>query len=105
MQEIKDLAEDIEEELCDSEKYADKAMKTKSNYPSLAANYLKLSIEEMGHAALLHTEVVNMIEEYRKEHGDPPERMLGRYDYIHEKFIEKSNHIKALQIILKGEIK
>ena len=43
MQEIKDLAEDIEEELCDSEKYADKAMKVKSIYPSLAANYLKLS--------------------------------------------------------------
>lgn len=26
MQEIKDLAEDIEEELCDAEKYADKAI-------------------------------------------------------------------------------
>ena len=105
MQDIKDLSEDIEEELCDAEKYSKKARKIKDTRPTLAANYLKLSTEEMGHAALLHSDIVSMIEEYRKEHGDPPERMLGRYDYIHEKFIEKSNYIKALQTILKGEIK
>ena len=105
MQDIKDLSEDIEEELCDAEKYAKKAMKYKESRPSLAADFLKLSNEEMGHAALLHSDIVAMIEEYRKEHGDPPERMLGRYDYIHDKFIEKSNNSKALQLILKGEIK
>ena len=105
MQLIKDLSEYIEEELCDAEKYADKAMKVKETYPNLAANFLKLSIEELGHAALLHSDVVALIGDYRKEHGDPPERMLGRYDCIHEKLIEKSNHIKALQAVLKGDMK
>ena len=105
MQEIKDIADQIEEELDDAEKYAVCAMKKKESKPSLAADYLKLSIEEVGHAALLHTDVANMIKEYREEHGEPSERMLGRYDYIHEKFIEKSNRIKAMQAVLKGEIK
>ena len=105
MKEIKDLADQIEEELNDAEKYAKCALAKKETYPSLAADYLKLSTEEVGHAVLLHTHIVNMIADYRKEHGDPPERMLGRYDYIHEKFIAKSNYVKALQSILKGEIK
>jgi len=31
--------------------------------------------------------VVALIEVYKKEKGDPPERMMGRYEYIHEKHI------------------
>ena len=34
MQDIKDLSEDIEEELCDAEKYAKKAMKIKDTRPT-----------------------------------------------------------------------
>jgi len=33
---------------------------------------------------------------YKKEHGEPPERMMGRYEYIHEKHISAANKIKIL---------
>ncbi len=102
MKEIKEIADQIEEELNDAEKYVNCALAKKEQYPSLSAVYLKLSIEEIGHAALLHTEIEKMISDYRKEHGDPPERMLGRYDYIHERYIEKAANIKAKQTLLKS---
>ena len=48
-----------------------------------------------------HEQVVSLIEAYKKEHGDPPERMMGRYEYIHEKHIEKATKIKMLQTLFK----
>lgn len=102
MKEIKDLESQIQEELNDAEKYVNCALSKKESYPTLSALYLKLSIEEMGHAEALHSAVEKLIADYRKEHGDPPERMLGRYEYAHELYIDKANKIKASQALLKS---
>ena len=51
---IKCLCDYIEEELQDSEKYIEKALKIKSEYPEVAELLNMLSTEEMKHMNLLH---------------------------------------------------
>lgn len=78
------------------------ALNTKEDFPSISSTFYKLSLEEMNHVMALHEQVVSAISEYKKIHGDPPERMRIRYDYIHDKHIEKSNEIKIIQALYKG---
>lgn len=56
-----------------------------------------LSAEEMKHMQMLHNQVVKLIENYRKEKGEPPTSMLAVYDYLHEKFIEEAKEVKMMQ--------
>lgn len=56
-----------------------------------------LSAEEMKHMQMLHNQVVKLIENYRKEKGEPLASMLAVYDYLHEKFIEEAKEVKMMQ--------
>ena len=102
MQLISKLSDMIEEELCDAEKYIRCALDKKMEYPDLAETFHRLSIDEMTHVNLLHNQVESLITAYRKEHGDPPEKMQGIYDYLHKKHINKANEIKIMQAFFKG---
>lgn len=99
---IAKLSDMIEEELCDAEKYIKCAMNHKEDYPQLAATFYKLSQDEMTHMNLLHEQVVSLIDAYRKEHGDPPEKMQWVYDYLHKKQTDKANEVKIMQALYKG---
>jgi len=99
---IKCLSELIEEELEDSKKYIDLAMKWKQEEPDTADLFYELSLEEMGHVDKLHQEVTELIEEYRKEHGEPPKDMMVLYDYLHEKHIGNATQIKVMQGMYKA---
>lgn len=99
MQLIAKLSDMIEEELSDAEKYIQCAMDKKADYPTLAATFHKLSVEEINHAMLLHDQVIVLITEYRSKHGEPPEKMQGIYDYLHKKHIDKANEIKVRQTL------
>ena len=94
---IKKLSEYIEEELEDSEKYILKAMEYKEDWPEVASTLYVLSLEEMKHMQLLHDQVTKIIDNYRKEKGEPPEPMMAIYEYLHKKFIHKSKEIKIMQ--------
>ena len=102
MQLIEKLSNMIEEELSDAEKYIDCAEKWKSERPTLAQTFSRLSTEEMGHVSLLHDQVTAIINEYRQKNGEPPEKMLWLYDYLHKKHIAKANEIKVRQSLFKG---
>lgn len=96
------LSEMIEDELDDAEKYARKAVKFKESNPTLAKTFYDLSTDEMRHMSLLHTESAKAVEQYRKEHGEPPADMRAVYDYLHERHIDHSKEVKAYQDLYKG---
>ena len=102
MQLIQKLSDMIEEEMEDAEKYIRCAMKHKEERPILAEAFYTLSTEEMKHMSILHDQVAKIIDEYRKINGDPPEKMMAIYDYLHKKHIEKAAEIKNMQMIYKA---
>ena len=99
---IKCLSELIEGELLDADKYIELAMRWKHDEPDTADLFYELSVEEMGHMEKLHEEVAELIEEYRKEHGEPPKDMMVLYEYLHEKHIGTATQIKVKQGMYKA---
>ena len=98
---IKKLSEHIEEELEDAECYAKWAIEVKDERRGLADVLYSLSLDEMKHMNALHDEVVKIIEEYRKEHGEPPAEMQAVYDYLHEKQIEEAHEVRIYQSLYR----
>lgn len=96
MEIIRQLSEQIEDELEDAHKYVKKALKQKANYPQVADVYFRLSQEEMSHVNMLHDAVTRIIMEYSQDHEVPP-GMQAVYDYLHNKQIDKAAKIKAKQ--------
>lgn len=93
---IKELIENIDDELMDAEKYIKYAYETKDDYPELSATYFKLSKEEMVHMQTLHGQVVKIIEAY-KATNEVPASMKAVYDYLHERQVEWSERIELKQ--------
>ena len=100
---IKCLSKYIDEEICDAKKYAEKAIKVKHEYPEVADVFIKLSTEELKHMSILHTEIVKLIEMYRKLKGDPPADMMAIYEYLHEEAINKEKEVRILHEIYNIE--
>lgn len=98
---IQELTERIEEEISDVKWYARKAVEIKEEYPALAHVLYNISMQEDAHQAALHNEVVKVIEEYRKTHGDPPANMMAVYEYMHKKSIDKLAEARLYQEMYK----
>lgn len=94
---IKELTGRIEEEIDGAEEYVKEAIKLKHEHPSLAKTLYDISNQEMAHIDMLHAEVVKLIEEHRRTHGEPPAPMMAVYQYLHERHVDKVNNIRVLQ--------
>lgn len=94
---IKCLSEDIENTLDCAEECIKKAIMYKEDYPVASRAFYNKSTVLMDTIKLSHDAVVALIEGYRKEKGEPPAGMMAIYDYMHERHINKSAAIKALQ--------
>ena len=99
---IEKLEELIEDEIHDVKKYAKMAVEFKDKYPSLAQALYTISTQEDAHQAAIHAEVVKIIEEYRRTHGEPPAAMMAVYDHLHKKHIEKMAEARRYQDIYKN---
>ena len=96
MKEIKKIAEQIDEELQDAEKYLKCAYKHKDDNPILADMYYGLSVAEMDHVGILHEASVKLINDYAAK-NPIPEGMKAVYDYLHERHIKWASKIRARQ--------
>ena len=99
---IKCLSELIEGEIDDAMRYIDLAMKWKNDEPDTADVFYELSVCEMEHMDKLHNEVVELINEYRKENGEPPKEMLTLYEYLHERHVADATQVKIKQGMYKA---
>jgi len=93
---IKSLVTKIDSEIEDAEKYIKCAYHVRDEYPRLADTYYRLSLEEMNHATMLHDNVVEIINDYKKT-NEVPESMQVLYDYLHERQIKWAAKVKAKQ--------
>ena len=98
---IRDLEERIHDEIGDIKWYAKKAAELKAEHPTLAQVLYNISTQEDGHQAAIHNEVVKIIEEHRKHHGEPPAAMMAVYDYLHKKAIDKLAEARMYQDVYK----
>lgn len=92
---IKKLARMIEEEIGDAAKYAHSAMEQREERPELSRTFLTLASQELEHMQMLHTAVVNLIEEERRTQGEPPPGMMEAYDMIHEWQMERVAEVRT----------
>ena len=99
---IKKLEDLIADEIHDVKKYAEMAAELKDDHPSLAQVLYTISTQEESHQAMLHNEVVKIVEEYRRKNGEPPQPMLAVYQYIHQKHVENLAEAKRYQDIYKN---
>lgn len=99
---IKHISEMIEDELDGAEEYIKDAVKLKEEYPELAKVFYDISLQEMNHVDMLHTQVAQFIRTHREEKGEPPAAMMAVYEYLHEKHIDRAAKIKGLQHTFKG---
>lgn len=102
MKVIKNLVEDIEEELEGAEHYAKKATQYKDENRELADVYAKLANVELDHVNAIHGQVVRMIKEYKAGGNEPPAAMAAVWEYEHERATDKAAKIKTLLDMYKG---
>ena len=99
---IKYLEDAIEEEIEGVKGYAKKAVELKDEYPNLAQVLYNISVQEDAHQAALHKEAVKVIEDYRRNHGEPPAAMMAVYEYVHQKHIDALAEARRYQDVYKS---
>lgn len=94
---IKNLVEDINEELEGAEHYAKLATQYKIDDRALADVYAKLAGVELDHVNALHEQVVRIIKDWKATSGkEVPEPMQAVYNWEHEKMVDTSAKIKTM---------
>ena len=99
---IRDLEEMISEEIDGVRNYARMAAHVKDEHPGLAQTLYNISVQEDAHQAALHNEVVKIIEEHRRTHGEPPSAMMAVYDFMHKRHIDDLANARKYQDIYKS---
>ena len=99
---IEKLSDRINDEISDAKFYAKWAAEIKHEHPALSHVLYTISTQEEEHQAMLHEQVVKLIEQYRKEHGEPPAPMKAVYDYLHRQSMEKLAEVRRYQEIYKS---
>lgn len=98
---IEKIVDRIDEEIHDCKEYAKLAAEVKHDWPALSHVLYTISTQEDGHQAMLHEQVVKLIEQYRREHGEPPAAMMAVYEHHHRKSVEKMAEARRYQEIYK----
>ena len=98
---IERLSDSIERKIDEAECNIKSALELKEEFPAVADAYYKLANQELADMGLLHTQVVSIIDEYRKKNGEPPEAMKMLYDILHRKHIQHTATVKSMISLYK----
>ena len=98
---IEKISDRISDEIEDAKDYTLLALEIKDDYPDMGRILYTISMQEMEHMRMLHDGVTAIINRYRTERGEPPEKMLAVYDYLHQKQIENAAEAKTIQSMYK----
>lgn len=99
MTRIKNLAEKIDDELCDAKEYAEMYVDFKAKNNTTWANKFKqLAQDELNHSMIIHDYTVQEIEELKKVYT-PPQEMLDKWNKEHQSYVEKSAWIKQMLLL------
>ena len=102
MKVIKRVSDDIEEQIEMAQCYGKAAMELKEDYPALAEVYAKAAAQMLDIMNSFHTQIVNIITEYKKAKGDVPKEMQILYDILHEKHISDTITAKSIIALYNG---
>lgn len=97
MKEMKDLFEEISEEIEGAKNYAKEALRLKDTDPERASMYMDMSKQELGHVDNLHRMAKRIVERYRSEGKEMPHGMETIYNWQHDKMIDCVAKVKYLQ--------
>lgn len=64
--------------------------------------YAGISNQELGHVNTMHAQVVRIINDYRRKHGEPPEAMKAIWDWEPQQMVEEVAEVKRLLEIVRG---
>ena len=95
MKAIKKLVKLMYEELEDSQKYAELALKYKDDDSALADTFHRLSGQEMEHLDMLHSQAVRLIK--AQDPDSVPKGMREIWDWEHERLVDWKAKVKHLQ--------
>ena len=93
---IEELSDLISEEIDDAERYAKRALDHRDAQPGVAKLFNTLAMQELDHAESLHGVVVDVIAEYKRDHGEPPADMMAVYNYLHKRQTAHLADVKAM---------
>lgn len=100
---IKNLVEDIKEELEGAEHYAKLATQYKDEDRALADVYAKLAGVELDHVDALHGQAVRLIKDYKATSGkETPAPMQAVWDWEHGKMVDTTARIKTMLEMYRG---
>lgn len=102
MREIKRVSDSIKKNIAMAREDALTAIELKETFPSIAEAYYKSANSKLNDITNYHTVVVGVINDYKKDNGDVPERMKFVYDILHKENIENVAAIKDILALYKG---
>ena len=99
---IKNIVENIREEMEGAEHYAKLATQYKDEDRALADTYCKLADAELSHVDALHSQAVRLIRDQKEKGVEVPAAMQAVWDWEHEKMVDGVARIKAMIAMYKG---
>lgn len=96
MRVIKEIMDDMMDELADAEHRIKRAAELKPLYPEISRRESEIAAQELTHADKDHSSITELIGEYKRTKGDPPDYMLEYWNSEHDRYMEKYAQVKCM---------
>ena len=93
---LKDIISKAEDTMDEIEWYAEKAHLLKQDHRSVADVYIKIAEMHLTIYDMLHTQMVSLIDEFKKTGKQAPAEMQAIWDYEHEKLVKHYAELKYM---------